>query len=251
MSNHSLENYVVQLLGWSEEGAKSLNSEHKKWAVILIGPPGSGKGTQADLLSDKFGLVHLESSKIIEEKFKNADPNDQVMNEQKRIWQSGELNDPKMVTEWLVEAMTDVYNEGNGLILSASPRTLFEAEAEIPVLEDLYGKENVKIFNIDLSRDESFNRNSNRRICEKNRHPIPNLPEFKDLTVCPRDGSKLIHRNHLDDPETVKLRYNVYLKRTEPILGFLKSRGCKFIKINGEQTIEKVFQNILDNLHVL
>lgn len=245
-----LQNYVVKLLNWSDESVGSLVAEHKKWAVVLIGPPGSGKGTQADLLAEKFGLVHIESSKIIEEKFKNADPNDSVMSEQKKIWQSGELNDPKMVTGWLVEAMKDVWQSDAGLILSASPRTVFEAEAEIPVLEELYGRDNVKVFNIELSREESFDRNSNRRICEQNRHPIPNLPEFKDIETCPRDGSKLIRRGHLDDPETVRLRYDVYLKRTEPIMDLLKNRGYEIIQVNGEQSIEKVFKDILEKLNV-
>lgn len=249
MSDYSLQKYVVQLLGWSEDSANSLNQDNKKWAIILIGPPGSGKGTQANLLTEKFGLTHIESSKIIEEKFKNADPNDQVMNEQKRIWESGELNDPKMVTEWLIAAMKDIQEKNLGLILSASPRTVFEAEAEVPVLEELYGKDNVKVFNINLSREESFDRNSNRRICEKNRHPIPNLSEFKNLDFCPRDNSKLIHRNRLDDPETVRLRYDVYLKRTEPILDLLIKRGYEILEINGEQSIEKVFNDILSKLN--
>src|SRR3989344_661956 len=204
-----MKNYVVQLLGWASETADSLDTKHKKWAVVIIGPPGSGKGTQADLLAEKFGLVHLESSKIIEEKFNNADPNDSIMNQQKKVWESGELNDPEMVTGWLVAAMRSVRKDDKGIILSASPRTIFEAQAELPVLEDLYGKDGIKIFNIDLSREESFNRNSKRRICEKNRHPIPDLPEFNNLELCPRDGSKLIRRNHLDNPETVRLRYDV------------------------------------------
>ena len=249
MNEYSLQNYVVKLLGWTGDGAQSLAGEHKKWAVILIGPPGSGKGTQADLLAEKFGLTHVESSKIIEEKFKNADPNDPIINEQKKIWETGELNDPEMVTGWLVTAIRNIWKDGRGIILSASPRTLFEAQFEVPVLEDLCGKDNIKIFNIDLSREESFNRNSHRRICEKNRHTIPNLPEFKNLETCPRDGSKLIHRNHLDDPETVRLRYDVYLKRTEPILGFLKEKGYKLLKVNGEQTIENVFKDVLNKLN--
>ena len=147
LMNLDLQNYVVKLLNWSDDSASSLTADHKKWAIILIGPPGSGKGTQADLLAEKFDLIHIESSKIIEEKFKNSDPADSVMNEQKRIWQSGELNDPQMVTNWLVETMRNVCQSGAGLILSASPRTVFEAEAEIPVLEDLYGKQNIKVFN--------------------------------------------------------------------------------------------------------
>ena len=98
--NLDLQNYVVKLLNWSEESANLLSANHMKWAVVLIGPPGSGKGTQADLLAEKFGLIHIESSKIIEEKFKNASPDDLLLSQQKKIWQSGELNDPKMVGWW-------------------------------------------------------------------------------------------------------------------------------------------------------
>lgn len=249
MIDDGLQNYVVKLLNWTTEDAQALSGEYKKWAIVLIGPPGSGKGTQADLLAEKFGLVHIESSKIIEGKFKNSDPNDPIMSQQKKVWESGELNDPEMVTGWLVAAMKNVWKDNKGVILSASPRTVFEAEAELPVLEELYGGNSIKVINIDLSREESFDRNSHRRICEKNRHAIPNLPQFKDLETCPRDGSKLIRRNYLDDPETVKLRYDVYLKRTEPILGFLRERGYKLLEINGEQTIEDVFKEILSKLN--
>lgn len=248
MEDYSLQNYVVKLLNWTTEASQTLSGDHKKWAVALIGPPGSGKGTQADLLSEKFGLIHLESSKIIEEKFKNADPSDPIMIREKKIWETGELNNPEMVQGWIIIAIKEAWQDGRGVILSASPRTIIEAKAEIPVLEELYGSKNIKIINLDLSREESFKRNSNRRICEKNRHTIPNLLEFKDLTVCPRDGSKLIHRSHLDDPETVKLRYDVYLRRTEPILAFLRKREYNIIKINGEQSIQKVFGDILQEL---
>lgn len=248
LMNLETHHYVIQFLGWSQDIVDSLNGEHKKWGVILIGPPGCGKGTQADFLAERFGLTHLESSRIIEEKFKNSNPDDPIMTREKKIWESGELNNPEMVQGWIITAINNVWQKGNGVVLSASPRTLLEAEKELPVLEKLYGAENIKVINIDLSRGESFNRNSNRRICEENRHPIPNLPEFKELTTCPRDGSKLIHRSHLDDPETVKLRYDVYLKRTKPILDFLNKKGFPIIKINGEQTIEKVFADILTQL---
>ena len=63
-----MKNYVTQLLGWSQGAADKLVGEHKKWAVILSGPIGAGKGTQAEMLAEKFGLVHLESSQVIEDK---------------------------------------------------------------------------------------------------------------------------------------------------------------------------------------
>lgn len=218
--------------------------KNKKWIVILIGPPGSGKGTQAELLAEKFGLFHLESSKVIEEKIKNAKPDDTVLQREKKLWESGKLNTPELVLEWIKEKAKEVASEGHGIVFSGSPRTIYEAEGEIPVLEELYGKDRVKVFNIETNEGESIMRNSKRRICKSSRHPIPNFPEFDGITKCPKDGSEIITRA-LDNPETIKIRLGEYVNRTLPIIDFLKNRGYKIMEINGEQPIDKVFQDIL------
>lgn len=211
--------------------------------IILIGPIGSGKGTQANIIAKKFGLIHIETSKLLEEKFKTVDSSDQKMVEQKHLWESGILNDPAWVTEVLLEEARRLAGEGSGIVLSSSPRTLFEAEKEMPIFEEIFGKENILAFNITLSEEESIKRNSGRRICEKNRHPIPNFPQFKDSTTCPEDGSKLITRE-LDKPEVIKVRYQEYIKRTYPILGYLQDHNYKIVKINGEQPIDNVAEDI-------
>ena len=195
-----MKEYVVQLLGWSRKSAESLSGEHKKWAIILVGPIGSGKGTQAELLAERFGLFNFETSQIIEEKIKNADATDEVMMREKNYWETGILNTPELVKQWVLEKIEGLYKQGLGIVFSGSPRTLEEAEAELPVLESLFGKENVKIVHIQFTEDESIKRNSHRRICKANRHPIPNFPQFQNITTCPRDGSDLITRL-LDDPE--------------------------------------------------
>ena len=216
----------------------------KKMVAIFIGPPGSGKGTQADLLVEKFGLVHLESSKVIENKFKTGDPNDPVIAREKELWESGELNTPELVREWMLEAIRTLHAKGVGIVLSGSPRTLFEAEGEMPVFEELYGKANVIPIHLNLTKEESIKRNSGRRICEAQRHPIPDFPIFKDITTCPKDGSPLVRRG-LDTPETIGIRYEVYLRRTQPILSFLKERQYDIIEIEGEQDIVKVCEDIM------
>lgn len=218
-----------------------------KKVFILIGPPGSGKGTQAEMLADKFGLFHLESSKIIEEKIKNAEPDDAVLQREKKLWKSGILNTPELVLRWIGDKAKEVAGEGRGIVFSGSPRTVYEAEGEIPFLEELYEKENINIFNIGLSEEESIKRNSKRRICKSSRHPIPNFPEFEGITKCPKDGSEIITRA-LDNPETIKVRYQEYTNRTLPIIDFLKKRGYKIMEINGEQPIEGVFNEILQEL---
>lgn len=219
----------------------------KKWAVVLIGPPGSGKGTQAELLAEKFGLVNFEISQVIEEKFKNADPNDEIIKREKKIWQSGELMTPEVIVEWTLEKMKEFATKGLGIVVSGNPRTMYEAEQELPALEEFYGKDSIKVVHLNLTKEESIKRNSSRRICQANRHTIPDFPMFKDITTCPKDGSPLLKRE-LDTPETISVRYEVYLRRTQPILSFVGDNGYKVIEIEGEQDIDKVFDDILKGL---
>jgi adenylate kinase len=150
----------------------------------------------------------------------------------------------------VVEKVKELAQEGKGTIFSGSPRTLYEAEQEMPEFDRLYGRDNIKIFYITLSEEESIRRNSERRICEKNRHPIPRPgydPKFAGITKCPWDDSPIITRPALDKPEIIKERYKVFLRDTAPVLDYFRQRGYGLIEINGEQPIEKVFEDILEH----
>ena len=131
------------------------------------------------------------------------------------------------------------------LVFSGSPRTLYEGEKLIPLLEELYGSKNIKIFEILLSAQESIFRNSHRRICELMRHPILWTKETEKLQHCPLDGSKLLKREGLDDPETIKIRLEEYKKRTFPLIDFFKKQKLIVKNINGEQAVGDVFKDIL------
>lgn len=245
-----MKNYVVQLLDWTDSQAEALKGEHKKWAVFLIGPPGSGKGTQADLLAEKFGLVHVQTSKLGEAKINDEEliKRDSEVAEVKRLYDKGELFPPPWTVKIVLEKAKELANQGKGIIFSGSPRTIYEAENELPFFENLYGKENIKVVNIKIDEGESINRNSHRRVCKLNGHPIPNFEQFKNLQVCPHDGSEIITRS-LDTPDTIKTRNEVYHRRTEPIMDLLNKKGYKIIEINGAQSIQKVFENILNSLN--
>ncbi len=242
-------NYVVQLLGWTEEGARSLMGEHKKWVVFLIGPPGSGKGTQADLLAEKFGLVHIQTSKLGEEKINNPEliKKDPEIAEVKRLYDKGELFPPPWTVKIILEKAQELADSGRGVIFSGSPRTIYEIEQELPYFENLYGKENIKIINLKIDETESVNRNTHRRICKANGHPIPNFDQFKDIKLCPHDGSEIITRS-LDTLDTIKTRNEVYERRTAPVLDFLEKKGYKVIEINGVQSIRQVYEEILSKI---
>lgn len=251
MGEYSFQNYVVKLLGWTKEAADTLSGEQRKWAVFLIGSPGSGKGTQADLLAERFGLVHVQTSKLGEAKISDSElvKNDPEIVEVKRLYDQGELFPPPWTVKIVLEKAKELADQGRGIIFSGSPRTVYEIEEELPYFENLYGKENIKVINLKIDEAESLNRNSNRRICKVNGHPIPNFEQFKDIKVCPHDGSEIVTRS-LDTPDTIKNRNEVYHRRTEPIFDFLEKRGYKVIEINGTQPIDKVFQDILSSLNV-
>lgn len=222
--------------------------ENKKSVIILIGPIGSGKDTQADILEEKLHLFRLKTSQLLEDKFnktRQIDSEYENLQKEKALWAGGILNTPEWVLSVVKEKVKEIASQDQGVIFSGSPRTLFEAEGLIPFLEELYGKENIKIINLKLDEHQSIERNSARRVCEQNLHPIPNFPEYQNMTKCPIDNSKLVTRE-LDKPETIRIRYQEYLNRTFPILDFLKTRGYKIEEINGDQPIQKVFEDISD-----
>jgi len=215
--------------------------------IILIGPPGAGKGTQADLLANDFGFYHLESSKVLEEKIKNGDPSDPVMAQAQADYKAGKLIDGNVVAKWITEKLGKI-GATQSMVLSGSFRTIPEAETHLPFMEKLFGKENVHIVEIKVSEDDSVSRNVARRICKANRHPIPNFPEFENITTCPRDGSELIKRS-LDTEETMRVRYATYMKETAPVLDYFRNHGYTIIEVNGEQPIRDVHNELVSKLH--
>ena len=231
----------------------------EKQVIILFGPPGAGKGTQSELLSEKMGLYLFETSKILERKFKETQR--PSFNEKERyvtvgaekfdvleefeIWKKGELCSPPYVTQLVIGEIKNLFNADKSLVLAGSPRTVYEVERVIPTLEKLYGKENVKIVLIEISSEQTIFRNSHRKICELIRHPILFNKETENLTLCPLDGSKLVKRKDLDDPETIKVRIKEYSERTFPMVDWFNRNDFKVNKINGEQSVADVFKDVL------
>jgi len=238
----------------------------KRQIIILFGPPGAGKGTQAELLADKLSLFYFETSKILEEKFRMAESRssgtdsperiikvegkDYDIISEKNLWKEGKLCSPPFVTRLVEEKIKKVFEEGQNIVIAGSPRTLYEAERITPLLKDLYGKENIKVILIDISAEQTVFRNSHRRICELMRHPILWDKETENLTICPLDGSKLIKREGLDDPESIKVRLKEYEARTFPVFEYFGKEGIAVRKIKGEQSVANVFANILQILNI-
>lgn len=213
--------------------------------VVFIAPIGAGKGTQAEMLAEKFGFFHLETSKLLEEQLVHSNSQDPDILEAQRLYHTRQLITPALVAKIVMAEMETLHRQGSSIVFSGSFRTLEEAEKEILLAEKLYGHEHIKFLYITLSEEEAVKRNSGRRICQEKRHPIPDFPQYRDITACPfGDGSPLIKRT-LDHPEAIRERYAVFLRDTYPVLDFIKNRGYTVITINGEQSIEKVSEDIL------
>ena len=217
-----------------------------------MGPPGSGKGTQAELLAEKFNLFHLETSEIIEKNLENVQKGDFVIVNGKRYSlfgekqkrETGELMSPPLIAFWIKNKIKELAKEKKGIVTSGSPRTLYEGKKVIPLLKKLYGKENIKIILIQLTEKESIWRNSHRKTCELMRHSILYTKETAKLTKCPFDGSKLVIRKD-DTPAVIKIRLREYKERTFPLIEYVKKEGLKVEKINGAPPPVAVFKSVL------
>jgi adenylate kinase len=225
----------------------------KKRAVIFLGAPGCGKGTQSQLLADTFDLYLLDTSKILERKF-HTDKGDEFLvvdgkryyvKHERKIWKEGKLCSPPFVAQVLRQAVKKLFEKGEDIVFSGSPRTLYEAERIIPFLISLYGKKNIHVVFLNLSVQESIRRNSNRKICTLMRHSILHHKEMEKLSICPLDGSKLVRRKSLDDPETIKVRWKEFRERTLPVLGFLKRSGVPVHTMSGSKTPDIVFRSVV------
>lgn len=223
--------------------------------IIIMGPPGSGKGTQAELLAERLNIFHFETSKIIEANLKGIKKGDFVAIKGKKYFlikeretrETGGLMSPPLIDFWVKNKVKELRKEEKGIIFSGSPRTVYEGKTLPPFLKGLYGAKNIKVIFLELSAKESIWRNSHRRTCELMRHPILFTKETKKLTKCPFDGSKLLFRKD-DKPAVIKVRLKEYKEKTFPIIELFRKQGLKVKRVNGEQPVVDVFNDILKSL---
>jgi adenylate kinase len=222
-----------------------------KQAVIIYGPPGAGKGTQANLLAWIKNYYHFDTGKYIEEVVHNPDnQKNSAIQRERRLFDTGELCTPSWVLKIVSEKTKKIAKAGFNIIFSGSPRTVFEAFGDkknqglIEILERSYGRKNIKIFLLKIKPATSIKRNSGRMICSICATPILAGSQQPVCSIC----SAPLRKRILDNPETIKIRLQEYKKRTYPILDGLKSRGYKITEIDGEPPPYKIHQNILRHL---
>jgi len=215
--------------------------------IILLGPPGSGKDTQAGMLARKFGFALLETSKLLRETFARESNNPAVRHE-RDIYKRGELNSAPFVTELVGNEIRKLKPKTSGMILNGSPRFRYEAERLVPLLEELYGRERIRALFIRIGADEIIRRLSQRLICDMCDEPVPADPRYHEGGPCPQPGcSGTLKRRDLDDPAIIQNRITVFERDSMQAVEYLRKQGL-LTEVNGEQPIEGVFKEILSKL---
>ncbi len=210
--------------------------------LILFGPPGVGKGTQAKFLSTKYNIPHISTGDILREAVKNKTP---LGNKAQEIMQRGELV-PDDIMIGIVKDTLSQQKCNNGFILDGFPRSIVQAESLDKILEELNFND-VHVINITANDKELIKRLTNRRAC-KSCGSIFIYDDIKDKNECLVCNAKDSFYQRNDDKEDViKHRLEVYQSTTKPVLQFYKGQN-KVIDINGLQEIEKVTSNIISAL---
>ena len=206
--------------------------------LILLGAPGAGKGTQAEILCKEFSIPTISTGNILRAAIKNGTPTGMKA---KSFMDAGKL----VPDDVIIGVITDRLAEpdcANGYILDGIPRTIAQAEA----LEKA-GINFDDVISIEISDQEIEERMAGRRVCEHcgaSYHVVAVPP--KQEGVCDKCGGKLVRR-HDDDPEVVEQRLAVYHKETEPLKDFYKSRGV-LKPVENQPSVAETSQAILHAL---
>lgn len=210
--------------------------------IVLLGPPGVGKGTQAKILSERSGLAHISSGDLFREHLKKQTELGQLA---QTYMTRGELV-PDDVTIAMIRDRFSRPDTESGAILDGFPRTPAQAEALENMLHEFNGHVDAVPF-ITAEEDVLVERLSSRRTCRANGHVFNekfNPP--KEPGKCDFDGSELYQRDD-DKAETVKRRIDVYLEQTSPLISYYRDHG-KLVEIDGMQSIEQVTEDLLQAL---
>lgn len=211
--------------------------------LILFGPPGAGKGTQAKILSEKFNIPHISTGDMLREAVANQT---ELGMKAKSIMEAGQLVPDDIMIGIIKETLTSIKCK-NGFILDGFPRTVEQAKA----LDALFIEMNIQdvvILDFNLDEEEIIKRVTNRRQC-RNCGSLFNLLYDKIGDVCPNCGSAgTIYQRDDDKEEVIRKRISVYKEATLPVKNYYKGRNACFISIDGYGEIEQITNKILEKI---
>jgi adenylate kinase len=213
--------------------------------LVLLGPPGAGKGTQAERLMDDFALPYYATGNILREAVGNGS---ELGREAKSYMERGELVPDELICGVIAERL-DSEDADDGFLLDGFPRTIGQAEMLEAALAERSRSLTAALL-IDAPDEEVIRRLSGRRTCVKAGHVYH--VEFdppKNEGVCDQDGSRLVQRDD-DKPETIRRRLSEYHSQTEPLIDWYEERGL-LRRFDGTLTPDEVHSRIRATLATL
>ncbi|WP_419050130.1 adenylate kinase [Gallintestinimicrobium sp.] len=206
--------------------------------IIMLGAPGAGKGTQAKMIADKYGVPHISTGDIFRANIKNGT---ELGMEAKKYMDQGLLVPDELTVRILLDRVAQDDCK-NGYVLDGFPRTIPQAEVLDSELTKL-GDHIDYAINVDVPDENIVKRMSGRRACLTcgATYHIEHVPPKKE-GICDVCGSELVLRDD-DKPETVKNRLNVYHEQTQPLIDFYTKKGV-LKTVDGTVPMEEVFAAI-------
>jgi adenylate kinase len=212
--------------------------------IVLLGPPGAGKGTQAQLLAKAVNLPHISSGDIFRENIKDQT---ELGKEAKSYMKRGDLV-PDELTISMIKDRLSRPDCQNGGLLDGFPRTPAQAEALDDLLKEFNGRVNTVPY-INVPEDVLVKRLSGRWTCRAEGHVYHEQHNPPDQEgICDFDGSELYQRED-DKEDTVKNRIQVYFENTMPLIDYYRGAGL-LVEVDGEQTIEKVHEELYKSISI-
>jgi adenylate kinase len=214
--------------------------------LILLGPPGAGKGTQAERLREDFGLPHISTGDMLRAQVAAGS---ELGLQAKRYMDAGELVPDEVIISMIVQRVSDA-DAGDGFLLDGFPRNEAQADALALALGGL-DRRLMAVLAIEVPDDELIRRLSGRRVCVKNPSHIYHveLDPPKHEGICDQDGSRLIQRDD-DREETIRRRLEVYHRQTEPLIGYYDNVG-QLRRFDGRRSPDEVHHRIRATLATL
>lgn len=213
-----------------------------KMRIILMGPPGAGKGTQAVTIANHFNIPHISTGDIFRYNIKEGT---ELGKKAKSFMDKGLLVPDEIVVA-IVEDRLKKDDCQNGFLLDGFPRTVPQAEALDEALDNMKVSLS-KVININVDKQILIDRAVGRRICKDcgATYHVKFNPSASGV-ACEKCGGSLYQRDD-DNQETVSTRIEVYLKETLPLIEYYKKTG-KLVEIDGQKEIDKVFDDIVNVL---
>lgn len=210
--------------------------------IVMLGAPGAGKGTQAKMIAEKYGIPHVSTGDIFRANIKNGT---ELGKEAKRYMDQGKLVPDELTVKILLDRVAQDDCK-NGYVLDGFPRTIPQANVLDEALTKLGDKIDYAV-NVDVPDENIINRMGGRRACVAcgaTYHVVYNAPKTEG--ICDVCGKELIIRDD-DQPETVKNRLNVYHEQTQPLIDFYEEKGV-LKSVDGTVDMKDVFAAIVEIL---